>query len=85
MQGRDLPAVLKYAALERSMASAEQSMENSLAGLRDYMLYMKHNLNARAVGVLRDEAGAIGQDIAGLIREMEQSSTRAREFLETME
>ena len=44
------------------MKRAEQSMQPVLRTLRDNVLYLKHNLNAQAIGALRGEFGVLKTD-----------------------
>ncbi len=68
-----------YAATKR----AESTMEPVLVKLREYVLYMKHNLNAQAIGALQGEAAKIQIDISKLIEEMNAAIREADEFLKT--
>ena len=49
----------RYARLHKAMNRAEESMDPVLKKLKDYVLYLKHNLNAQAVGALKQEVGDI--------------------------
>ena len=42
----------QYSSLLKSMRKAEQSMQPVLSSLKDNTLYLKHNLNAKAIGAL---------------------------------
>jgi len=74
----------RYNDLHRALASAEQSMTPVLAQFKDYVLYLKHNLNAQAIASLKGETNSIQQDIARLIDQMNHSIARADEFIQTM-
>ena len=74
-----------YAGLIRAMRRAEASMEPVLTTFRDYVLYLKHNLNARAIASLRGELATVESDVAALIRDMEASIGEARRFIQAME
>ena len=56
-----------------------------LTNLHDYVLYLKHNLNARAIGTLRGEAAGIETDVDRLIRDIQKSIDAADVFLKTFE
>ena len=71
----------RYEELYAASRRAESSMEPVLAKFRDYVLYLKHNLNAQAVGALQGEAAKIQIDISKLIEEMNASIRQADEFL----
>lgn len=75
----------KYAALNRSMVRAEKSMDKVLVRFRDHVLYLKHNLNARAIGGLETEVASIGKDVKRLISDMQASIAEAESFIATLE
>jgi hypothetical protein len=66
-----------YAATKR----AETSIEPVLAKFRDYVLYLKHNLNAQAIGALQGESAKIQIDISKLIDQMNAAIREADDFL----
>ncbi len=71
----------RYARLHQSMSKAEDSMKPVLKNLNDYVLYMKHNLNARAIGALKREVGSIETEVESLITDMNRSIKEAELFL----
>ena len=75
----------RFTKLQRSMARAEASMGPVLGNLRDYVLYLKHNLNAQAISSLQTELSSVEADIESLIREMENSIAQANDFIKAME
>jgi len=75
----------RYARLHDAMTKAESRMEPVLTQLRDYVLYLKHNLNAQAIGALKQEVGDIEIEVETLIRDMGQSIKEADTFLESFE
>ena len=74
----------KYAELEASLRRSEASMDPVLTHLKDSVLFLKHNLNAAAIGGLGAEMEAIESDIEKLIGEMRASIEEADSFLQTM-
>ncbi|WP_319404533.1 DUF2959 family protein [uncultured Desulfosarcina sp.] len=74
----------RFARLQRSMARAEASMDPVLTNLQDYVLYLKHNLNAQAVSSLRKEVTDIEADVSSLIADMNRSIKEADAFVKTM-
>jgi hypothetical protein len=74
----------RFLRLQRSMARAEASMDPVLNNLRDYVLYLKHNLNAQAVSSLRKEVADIETDVSSLIADMNRSIKEADAFVKTM-
>jgi hypothetical protein len=75
----------RYGRLHDAMTKAESRMEPVLTQLRDYVLYLKHNLNAQAIGALKQEVGEIEVEVEALIRDMSQSIKEADTFLENFE
>ncbi len=74
----------RYDEMHRALVSAEQTMSPVLAKFKDYVLYLKHNLNAQAVASLTGETTSIQNEINRLIEQMNQSIKRADEFIKTM-
>jgi hypothetical protein len=72
----------KYGSLSQSMRRAEQSMEPVLRQFRDQVLYLKHNLNAQAIGALKGEAAAIESEIRRLVKDMDTSIAEADAFIQ---
>jgi len=52
---------------------------------RDQVLFLKHNLNSRAIASLRSELITIEGDISQLISDMEASIAESNRFLTEME
>ena len=75
----------QYKSLISAMRRAESKMPPVLDAFRDQVLFLKHNLNARAIASLRGELGTIETDVASLIRDMEASISQSRAFIEDME
>jgi hypothetical protein len=59
-------------------------MEPILVKFRDQVLFLKHNLNARAVAGLGATNIALQSDVSGLIAEMEKSIAEAAAFIDSM-
>jgi uncharacterized protein (DUF3084 family) len=74
----------RYDDLHRALKSAEKSMDPVIRQFSDYVLYLKHNLNAQAIASLKGEATSIQNEIARLIEQMNQSIARADEFVKAM-
>lgn len=75
---------LRYARVVAAMRSAEMKIDPVLTAFRDQVLFLKHNLNARALAALQNELDAIQTDVASLIREMEASIAEANAFIDAM-
>ncbi|MGB5421100.1 MAG: DUF2959 domain-containing protein [Desulfobacterales bacterium] len=74
----------QYDRLIRSMKRAEAKIDPVLAVFRDQVLFLKHNLNARAIASIQNELVSVETDVAALIREMEASISEADGFIKTM-
>jgi len=74
----------RFTKLQRSMARAEASMDPVLKNLRDYVLYLKHNLNAQAISSLRREVADIETEVSSLIADMNRSIREADAFVNAM-
>jgi hypothetical protein len=73
----------RYARLEKALKNARKRMTPVLNNLKDYVLYLKHNLNAQAIASLQSELVSVEGNIAALIQEMETSIREADEFIST--
>ncbi len=74
----------RFLRLQRAMRGAEASMDPVLNNLRDYVLYLKHNLNAQAVSSLRKEVADIETEVSSLIQDMNRSIKEADAFVKAM-
>ena len=75
----------RYRQLMSAMRKAESTMPPVLDAFRDQVLVLKHNLNARAIGALRQELGSIERDTELLISEMQRSIDEANAFIASMD
>ena len=71
----------RYTQLLAAMKKAEARLEPALVPLRDQVLFMKHNLNARAIAGLSDEVVSVQANVDRLVREMESAITQADAFI----
>jgi len=71
----------KYTELIEAMKRAEARLEPALAPLRDQVLFMKHNLNARAIAGLSDELISVQTNVDKLVRDMESAIAEADAFI----
>ena len=74
-----------YQQLIVSMKKAEAKIKPVLRVFKDQVMFLKHNLNARAITSLKGELGAIESEVSALIVSMEQSINEANAFIDTME
>ncbi len=79
---------LRYQMLADKMDAATASMDPVLTVFNtvfnDCILYLKHNLNARAIASLDTETANIESDVAHLIADMEESIAAADAFIQAM-
>ena len=74
----------RYGQLIRAMKDAEARMDPVLAAFNDQVLFLKHNLNAQAIGSLKGEFATLKSDISVLIEQMNQSINKSDEFITEM-
>jgi hypothetical protein len=72
-------------ALIASMARAHARVEPILRPLRDRVLFLKHNLNARALGALTRELGTVRTGVDELVADMQRSIAESDAFIADME
>jgi uncharacterized protein YhaN len=73
-----------YEDLIRVMRRAAERMDPVLATFRDQVLFLKHNLNARALATLGTTKRTLEADISRLIADMETSIREAENFIRQM-
>ncbi len=71
----------RYDSLYAATTKAEKSMAPVLGKFHDYVLFLKHNLNAQAIGALQGETANIQAAIAKLIADMNASIKEADAFI----
>lgn len=71
----------RYNRLLSSMRKAESSIDPVLTTLKDNVLYLKHNLNARAIASLKGELGTVNQDVAALVATMQSAIDESNAFI----
>ncbi|WP_415904400.1 DUF2959 domain-containing protein [Neptuniibacter sp. QD48_55] len=76
---------VRYAELLRSLKRAEKRMPPVLSALQDNVLFLKHNLNAQAIGSLKAEYRGIKSNIDLLVRDMEKAIADSDRFIKQME
>lgn len=74
----------RYEIMVQKMDAATASMDPVLTVFNDRVLYLKHNLNARAIAALGTETAELETDVARLIADMEQSIAAADAFISEM-
>jgi chromosome segregation ATPase len=75
----------RYERLIEAMWQAEARIEPVLGAFRDQVLYLKHNLNARAMQSLRGELVRVEGDVDALIRDLAVSIDAAQSFIQSLD
>jgi len=75
----------RYRSLIKSMRKAESKMAPVLSALKDNSLFLKHNLNAKAVGALQGEMVSIERDVSVLIKDMNAAIEQSQKFIDMLE
>lgn len=68
-----------------AMARAEDRIDPVLRPLRDRVLFLKHNLNAQAVGALTRELTSVRGNVDALVADLERAIAEADTFIKAME
>jgi len=74
----------RYKVLVGKMDTAAGSMDPVLRVFKDRVLFLKHNLNARAIAALGGESAELEADVSALIADMERSIADADAFIAEM-
>lgn len=64
-----------------AMRAAQKRIDPVLAVFRDQVLYLKHNLNARAIASLQGESARIESDVASLVDDLSKAIEEANRFI----
>ncbi len=75
----------KYNKMLQTMRQAESSMSPVLRSFRDNVLFLKHNLNAQAIGSLRMEFKNLKGEINRLITQMNTAIETSNSFISNLE
>ncbi|WP_440903491.1 DUF2959 domain-containing protein [Catenovulum sp. SX2] len=74
----------RYKTLLRAMRQSEKKMQPFLSALQDNVLFLKHNLNAQAIGSLKGELAEIEKDVESIIREIDRSIKESEKFINSL-
>lgn len=74
----------QYGEVITAMHRAEETMDPVLTLFNDQVLFLRHNLNARAIGALESELAGLEQATATLVAEMERAIAEANAFIDNM-
>ncbi|RFF28143.1 DUF2959 domain-containing protein [Wenzhouxiangella sp. 15181] len=75
----------RYERMIAAMERAEATMDPVLQAFQDQVLFLKHNLNARAISALGDELDSIESDTEALVAAMNEAIAEADAFIQTLE
>lgn len=75
----------KYKQMINLMEKSEKRIDPVLQAMEDQVLFLKHNLNTRAVDSLRQEVVRIDNDVEQLVSALKQSIAEADSFIRTMQ
>lgn len=74
----------RYSKVLGAMRRAEKAIDPVLASLKDNTLYLKHNLNARAIASLKNELGTVDNDVNALVTAMQQAINESNAFIDEL-
>jgi methyl-accepting chemotaxis protein len=74
----------RYSKVLGAMRRAEKAIDPVLASLKDNTLYLKHNLNARAIASLKNELGTVDNDVNALLTAMQQAINESNAFIDEL-
>jgi Skp family chaperone for outer membrane proteins len=74
----------RYSRLVAAMDRAAARMDPVLAALHDQVLFLKHNLNASALGSLEGTSTSLQKDVDTLISEMQMAIAEANRFIDEL-
>jgi hypothetical protein len=74
----------QYAQLIGAMKRAESKMDPVLVAFHDQVLFLKHNLNAKAIASLQTELTSVEAEVSSLIKDMNASIAEADAFISAM-
>ncbi|WP_350282701.1 DUF2959 domain-containing protein [Nitrosomonas sp.] len=74
-----------YKQLIAAMKNAESRIQPVLTVFNDQVMYLKHNLNARAIASLKGELKTLQSNVSTLVAAMEKSINEANTFISNIE
>lgn len=77
-------AKTRQAAYLRAMRKTESQITPVLAAFHDQVLFLKHNLNSRAIGSLKGTSAELQSDVADLIQSIDASSAEADKLITSL-
>jgi Protein of unknown function (DUF2959) len=77
-------AKTRQATYMRAMHRTEDQITPVLKTFHDQVLFLKHNLNARAIGSLKNTSAGLQNDVAGLVQSIDASSQEADKLIASL-
>jgi hypothetical protein len=74
----------RQSAYMKAMHKTEDQMTPVLAAFHDQVLFLKHNLNARAIGSLKGTSAKINADVAALTKSIDSSMVEADRLIASL-
>lgn len=68
----------------RTMRISEEKMAPVLRAFRDQVVFLKHNLNAKAISSLKQTAAGLDKEVAALVKDLEASVKEADTYIATL-
>ena len=68
----------------KAMRKTETQMTPVLRAFHDQVLFLKHNLNARAVGSLKGTAASINTDVSSVMKSIDNSMQEADKLIASL-
>lgn len=75
----------RYDTMVAAMKRAESRLEPALRPMRDQVLYLKHNLNARAISGIKGEVAKVDAQVNQLVVELNRAIAEADGFIRQMD
>ncbi|MFC4656037.1 MULTISPECIES: DUF2959 family protein [Rheinheimera] len=71
----------QFQQLLKKMRSAQSKTQPVLRVLNDNVLFLKHNLNAKAIGAVQQDFSGLQRDLRSLVQEMNQAINESNKFI----
>jgi hypothetical protein len=66
------------------MNDSARRMEPVLQAFRDQVVFLKHNLNSRAISSLKETGAKLDVEVSGLVKDLEASIQEADAFIASL-
>jgi F0F1-type ATP synthase membrane subunit b/b' len=74
----------RYGVLIGKMNDSARRMEPVLQAFRDQVVFLKHNLNSRAISSLKETGAKLDVEVSGLVKDLEASIQEADAFIASL-